>query len=101
MKRPTNAKSTRGRISRMLCTTTATILCFDKETKNNTEVAVTLEGEVANENVIAAARKHKAYDVGRYVALDVVSTKIDSALYAISVSDFVKYAERIEVDTNN
>ena len=101
MKRPTNAKSTRGKISRMLCTTNATILCFDKETKSNTEITVAVEGEIPTENVIAVAKKRGAYDDNRYIALDVIDSKLDSALYAISVSDFVKYAERIEVDTNN
>ena len=100
MVRPKGTASTRGRISRILCTTYATILCFNKETKENEEFKIVLDGEVATDNIISKAKKDRLYD-DKYVALDVIDSRVDTALYAISIQDFVAHAERIEMPTEN
>ena len=80
----------RNMITRTIATTTGDVTYFDAAEKKNNVVTVTLNGKMSAESFLNRVRIDNA------IVLMADNVRVDQKLYAISIEDFLKYAEVIE-----
>ncbi len=80
----------RNMITRTIATTTGDVTYFDVAEKKNNLATVTLNGKMSAETFLN--RVH----IDNGIVLMVDNVKVNQKLYAISIEDFLKYAEVIE-----
>lgn len=80
----------RNMITRTIATTTGDVTYFDAAEKKNNVAIVTLNGKMSAETFLN--RVH----IDNGIVLMVDNVRVDQKLYAISIEDFLKYAEVVE-----
>lgn len=80
----------RNMITRTIATTTGDVTYFDAAEKKNNVATVTLNGKMSAETFLN--RVH----IDNGIVLMVDNVRVDQKLYAISIEDFLKYAEVVE-----
>ncbi len=80
----------RNMITRTIATTTGDVTYFDTAEKKNNVATVTLNGNMSADTFLNRAR------IDNGIVLMVDNVRVDQKLYAISIEDFLKYAEVIE-----
>ena len=80
----------RNMITRTIATTAGDVTYFDPAEKKNNVATVTLNGKMSAETFLN--RVH----IDNAIVLMVDNVRVDQKLYAISIEDFLKYAEVIE-----
>lgn len=80
----------RNMITRTIATTTGDVTYFDATEKKNNVATVTLNGKMSAETFLN--RVH----IDNGIVLMVDNVQVDQKLYAISIEDFLKYAEVVE-----
>ena len=80
----------RNMITRTIATTAGDVTYFDTAEKKINVVTVTLNGKMSAETFLN--RVH----IDNGIVLMVDNVRVDQKLYAISIEDFLKYAEVVE-----
>lgn len=80
----------RNMITRTIATTTGDVTYFNTAEKKNNVATVTLNGKMSAETFLN--RVH----IDNGIVLMVDNVRVDQKLYAISIEDFLKYAEVVE-----
>lgn len=94
-------RKVRGMITRALTTTSAALRCYDSELKTETIRQVTLIGRyVSKEAVLDYINKSHKLEAG-VIALGVESVSSMTDLRAMSIEDFIKYSESVQIIDND
>lgn len=96
MKRTTSTAKTRGKITRIITTTTATVKAYNVETDEITEFAVEIPGSVTERKAVAAIYTSGCIDKQLYKILAVKDIRTTGTLYAMDINTFIENAEIIE-----
>lgn len=78
--------NTRGLISRSLTATLATLLVYNKVSKQNENANYTMQGEKSERDIVAAFNKEFG---GEFIALDIIELKTETHLYAMNIETFI------------
>lgn len=101
MKRKTSTAKTRGMVTRIIATTTATVKAYDMTTDSVDDYNVEMMGAISEKDVIKTVFKSGAMDRTKYKILSVRDVQQTGRLYAMSIDDFIANAEIIEEEITN
>lgn len=96
MKRTTSTAKTRGKVTRIISTTTATVKVYNIETDEIEEVDVEIPGAVNERKIISVVNNGGYIDTDSYKILAVKNVETTGALYAMDIETFLEHAEIIE-----
>lgn len=96
MKRTTSTAKTRGMITRIITTTTATVKAYNTETDEITEFSVEIPGTVNDRKVITAIYNSGCIDKAKYKILAVRDIQTTGILYGMNLDTFIEHADVIE-----
>ena len=96
MKRTVSTAKTRGKVTRIISTTTAIIKVYNIETDEIEEFEIEIPGTVNERKIISTVNNGDYIDVEKYKVLAVKNVETTGALYAMDIDTFMQYAEIIE-----
>ena len=96
MKRTVSTAKTRGKVTRIISTTTATIKVYNIETDEIEEFELEIPGTVNERKIISTVNNGGYIDVEKYKVLAVKNVETTGALYAMDIETFLEHAEIIE-----
>lgn len=96
MKRTTSTAKTRGKVTRIITTTTATVKAYNITTDEIEEFAVEIPGSVNERKIISTVSNGDYIDTDSYKILAVKNVETTGTLYAMDIETFLEHAEIIE-----
>lgn len=96
MKRTTSTAKTRGKVTRIITTTTATVKAYNINTDEIEEFEVEIPGTVNERKIINTVNNGDYIDSDTYKILAVKNVETTGTLYAMDIETFLEHAEIIE-----
>ena len=96
MRRNISTSATRGKISRIITTTTAVCKCYNLSTEEVEDIEVRVNGTVPETKFVKVAINSGCIDSDVYRILKVTDVKTNGILYAMDFETFIANAEIIE-----
>lgn len=101
MKRTISTAKTRGKVTRIISTTTAVVKVYNIETDEVEEFEIEIPGAINERKIISTVNSGDYIDIEKYKVLAVKNVETTGALYAMDLDTFMKYAEIIEDGITN